>query len=202
MKLGNPEASNSTKVGKGIYLKKYSIANVEDYSNVPNKPIKTIGQKGFQPEICLKLYLLAEGMEKPFEMYLFGKYKKDKVTGEILNWDAFNNHVQFFLYNMFGEFEINNDFSIPQRLLLLLNGKQVQALSYVKDYDVNEKKLRYQTYSKLFNINTSIEDIMAQWNKDLPYNRKYNPKAVDIYEEDNTNFNSEEFEHLNDSELI
>jgi len=200
MKIGDPEtASTGTKLMKGVFVREYNIVNVEDYSNVPNKPTKTIGQKGFEPEICIKLYLQNSGMDKPYEKILFGKYKKDKVTGEIKNWDSFNNSVQWLLYKMFGEFEINSDFSIPQTLLFRLNSQKVEVISYVADYDVNEKKLKYETYSKFFPAKATIEEMQVQFEKDLPYLKKYNPKAVDLMEEDSTNFNVEEMNKINNT---
>lgn len=202
MKVGNPEQSSSIKLMEGVYLREYTIVNVEDYSNVPNKPTRTVGQNGFEPEICLKLYLQNDDMEKPIEKLLFGKYKRDKISGEIKNWDSFGNQVQWLLYRMFGDFDINNDFSIPIQLLMKLNGKVVKSVSYVIGYDKELQKLKYDTYNKFFTKNDTTETILAQFNKDLPYLRKYNPSALAEYAEQTEKFNPTDFQAISNSDVF
>jgi hypothetical protein len=144
--MGDTQTSNSQYHGKGVFTEGITIVRVEDHSNYPlqtGAPIKTIGQNGFAPQLCLKVYF--EGGDKERHFTIFGSFKyqkEDKVSGKrtgYIGWNTVNNPIQSFLARMNnGKFAINDDDSIPSVLLKSVEGKKIIKLRYCRgEYEGN-----------------------------------------------------------------
>ena len=170
------------KAGKGAYIKVGTITAVEDFSNYPNAEgsNKVYGKNGFEPELCLVVKFKTDDFDR--QVTLFGKYKRNKDQG-IKGWDPWNNTVQRLLYKILGsEAMINDDFSIPQRVLEFLVGKEFKFVNYISSNTYIDKdgntQYSYQIWSRLFNVNQTQEEIETEWIAQQPYTKDYAPELV------------------------
>lgn len=184
--LGDNTVSKVKMLQPGILVEEIKIKAVEDYSNYPlkrNAEKKTIGKNGFQPELCLKV---TDYDNK--EHYIFGKfnYKVDFVSGkktDYLGWKKSGNGVWNLIYNLVGEFQINDDDSIPDNTLKKMLNKSFLKLRYCTGIDT----LTNQPIMKDYNVfkdstQPKAEEILLDiFTKDNYVYSKYDRSAYEMY---------------------
>jgi hypothetical protein len=187
--LKNDDQSNGMKIGLGVFAKKVKILTVQNKCNIPGKPSVTIGNNGFEPELCLIVtYEIAEDWTK--DLYLFGKYKRDKQTGKIKGWDSWNNDVQRFIMEVNPEMAaINDDLSIPENLIKSFAGKEMTIVTYISDRGYTTKNgeqrdFSYNDWSKVFGVDVDKQEIQKLWNDSLQYVKDYFPDKAKELEDD------------------
>lgn len=192
----NSQETGGIEIATGVYAKEVLIKNVENHSNHPNNPEKFYTKSGFEPEILLTVtYDTGMGFDK--QLWLFGKYIADKVTGKIKGWVSRGNSVQRFLRTLFGEFaEISDDFSIPDSLIAKARGMGFTVVDYVSGW-YNDKP-SYDTWDKTFPLETPKEIIETEWRNSVQYIKKYNPGIIKEYREkkvlEDVSYNKDEFQ--------
>ena len=152
--LGDNTTSNSRYFQRGVFVDKAKILSVEDLSNYPKKQsaeVKTIGNKNFQPQLCLKLKVNT-GIE--MDMYVFGKFnfKTDPISGKQLEyqgWRAKHNAVQNLLFKLLGtNAVIEDDDSISLATLNKLVGLEFYRLRYCQNREkMYEGRPSFQTFN-------------------------------------------------------
>lgn len=190
--LGDNTTSNSRYHGRGIFTDKCRILSIEDLSNYVKKPgaeIKTIGEKGFRPELCLKLRV-DTGIE--MDMYVMGNFnwKIDPISGkkiEYLGWKPKGNAVQNLLVKILGSNAIiNDDDTIAQSTLNQLIGKEFFRLRYCQTRDkMYEGKPSTQTWNIFAPVYEGADDdLVSEFNKVSTAFSKYDPLLWDEYQEE------------------
>ena len=202
--LGDNTTSNSRYFQRGIFVDKAKIISVEDLSNYPKKPgaeIKTIGNKNFAPDLCLKIKVNT-GIE--MDMYVFGKfnYKVDPISGkkqEYLGWKAKHNAVQNLLFKLLGtNAVINDDDSIPQSTLNKLEGLEFYRLRYCQPREkMYEGRPSFQTWNVFERaVDGNDEILYKEFLKSAGSLKDYDPNLFDEYNDqqktDETRFKPEE----------
>lgn len=193
----NTNETGGIEIATGVYAKEVIIKSIENHSNHPNNPEIFYTKSGFEPEILLVVtYDTGMGFDK--QLWLFGKYIADKVTGKVKGWVSRGNDVQRLLRVLFGEFaEINDDFSIPDSLLKKAVAKSFTVIDYVSGW-YNEKP-SYDTWSKVFPFETRQETIEEEWRNNVKWIKKYSPNIVKEYREkkvlEDTSFDKDQFQN-------
>jgi hypothetical protein len=200
--LGDNTKSDYKMVLPGIFIEKVKIKDVEDYSNYPLKkgPQKTIGEKGFAPELCLKITTNDDRT-----VYVFGKfdYKTDLISGkkiEYRGWKRNGNGVWSLLYTLLGEFPINDDDSIPESLLNKLKNKSFYRLRYCTGLDTNNNQPVMKDYNKYSDAEKIKADeiLLEVFQNDKYFYSKYDRNAYENYMEimrtKQAGFNPSDFE--------
>lgn len=196
-KLGDNTTSSSTYFNNGIFIENIKIEKATDKSNYPTRPrdpINVIGDKGFAPQLCIELEY--EGKKK----FIFGnfEYSEDKISGKkkYLGWKRYNNAVWSLLYNVYkDEAEINDDDSIPEKLIKGLVGKEIIILRYCIGGDANTGKPLFKDFFVIKNKSEESE-LLGIFNNKAPSLTKYDPNYFDLYykqvNEANASFNPNE----------
>jgi hypothetical protein len=190
--LGDNSQSNSRYHGKGVFTDKCKIISVEDLSNYPKRPgeTKTIGSKGFQTELCLKLKI-DSGIE--MDMHVMGSYnwKLDPVSGkkiEYLGWKQKGNAVQNLLVKVLGDgAKINDDDTIPQSTLTSLIGREFYRLRYCQTKDKDyEGKPSFQTWNIFAPTTVEVNEdaLVSAFHKISANIKKYDPLHFDDWNEE------------------
>ncbi len=202
--LGDNTTSNSRYFQKGVFVDKCKVISIEDVSNYPKKPgaeIKTVGSKGWQPELCLRMKV-DTGIE--MDMYVMGKFnwKKDPISGkptEYLGWKTKYNAVQNLLVKLLGtNAVINDDDSIPISTLNKLIGQEFYRLRYCQPRDkMYEGRPSFQTFH-IFEkaVDGNDEVLYKEFLKVLP--KDYDQNLFDDWSEEQrageTEFNPSKLE--------
>lgn len=213
---GSTEYTQNTELDPGVFASKQEVVSIENKSNHPSLgDVKhIIGQKGFEPEICLVVKMKTEdGYEK--DHYLFGKYVKDTVTGKIKGWVIKGNAVLSFLYACVGEdnVNVNDDWSIPQSLINKCIGRQLWKIDYAnREYVDKDGKTRvgYQNLNTFFPINTTESTLIEYWYSRRTGIKDYRPEIYTKHKEskskESTSFNfganAEKLNSLDDEEAM
>jgi hypothetical protein len=183
IKLGKPPAQKSTEIDTGVYATEVEIISIEDKSNYPGKKLhRTIGKRGYEPELCLIVKYKSGKYFK--DLYLFGKFLKDEAEGKAIGWDGWNNSVERFMMVMFdGEVLINDDLSIPGELLERLPGKKFIKVNYISNNgymtsDGSYKPNCYKDWSFTFSRDTVQEKIEAEWRRQSVHIKDYAPEVI------------------------
>lgn len=179
----NSVNSNSKYFERGIFVDLITIDSVVDKSNYPLSPTaekKTIGNNGFAPELCLEI------MSNDRKLYIFGKfeYRKDVISGntKYIGWKKAGNSVWNLLYVLFKDkAEINDDDTIPEKLLKAMVGKKFYKLRYCVGIDDKTNKPAFNDYN-YFTDGDKEENAELLYNKFMTSNRyNYDPNAYDNY---------------------
>jgi len=188
---GDNTTSNSRYFQKGVFVDKCKVQSVEDVSNYPKKQgaeIKVVGQKGWQPELCLKLSVNT-GIE--MDMYVMGRFqwKTDPISGKKLEyqgWKQRGNGVQNLLYKLLGEFKTDEFDAVPQALLNRLVGLEFYRLRYCQNRDkMYEGKPSFQTWNIFERVEEGNDDkLYREWLKVAPNRNDYDPNLWDEYQEE------------------
>ncbi|WP_448506084.1 hypothetical protein [Immundisolibacter sp.] len=171
--LEDNSVSNSKYHGQGIFTDRCKIISVEDLSNYPKRPgvqKKTLGEKGWEPELCLRL-VVNSGME--MSMNVLGNYnwKTDPISGkklEYLGWKQRGNAVQNLIVKLgLGNNAINDDDTISQAVLNAMPGKEFIRLRYCQGKDkMYEGKPSTQTWTTFSSVYEGAEeDLVAEFKK-------------------------------------
>jgi hypothetical protein len=168
--LEDNSVSNSKYHGQGIFTDRCKIISVEDLSNYPKRPgvIKTLGEKGWTPELCLKL-VVDSGME--MSMNVLGNYnwKEDPVSGKkiaYLGWKQRGNAVQNLIVRLgLGNNAKGDDDTIMPAVLNAMPGKEFIRLRYCQG---KEKMYEGKPSTQTWNIFSSVfdgaeEDLVAEF---------------------------------------
>ena len=169
--LNDNSVSNSKYHGQGVFTDKCKIISVEDFSNYPKRPtaqLNTMGDNGWQPELCLKL-VVDSGME--MKMNVLGNYnwKTDPVSGKkisYLGWKQKYNSVQNLIVKLgLGTKAKNDDDTIAQSVLNAMPGKEFIRLRYCQDKDkMYEGKPSTQTWNVFSGVYEGAdEDLVAEF---------------------------------------
>ena len=177
----NSGEQGGERVGKGASVKTGKITAVTDFSNYPmQEEKKTIGEKGFTPDLCLVADFKVDDFEK--KLYVFGKFKRND-KGLITKWDSWNNNVQRLLAKLLGDqAEIEENLSIPPDVLLKLVGKEFKYVNYISNrtYQSDDgEKNSWQIWGKVFSLSQSLDEMIEEWNANLPYINDYAPEVLD-----------------------
>lgn len=168
--LNDNSVSNSKYHGQGIFTDRCKIISVEDLSNYPKRPgpAKTLGEKGWEPELCLKL-VIDSGME--MTMNVLGNYnwKQDPVTGkklEYIGWKQRGNAVQNLIVKLgLGTGAKFDDDTINPNVLKAMVGREFIRLRYCQG---KEKMYEGKPSTQTWNIFSSVyegaeEDLVGQF---------------------------------------
>jgi len=185
---GDTEYVRSLELDKGVFAGKNEVAAIVNKSNHPSyDKISTIGSKNppFEPEICLLVTFKDEGGRES-EKYLFGKYLKDKVTGNIKDWIMQGNAVASFLYACVGRDNviINDDFTIPETFLQKCIGKIVWKIDYVEREYIGKDgsmKAGYNMLDTFFPLSAKESTLIDYWMSRRTSVKKYNPSIYQKY---------------------
>lgn len=184
------------KIGTGVYIKIGEVKSVVDHSNYPKAEgeKKTIGNKGFEPELCLEIEFAVDDYKK--KVMLFGNFKRNS-NGLVTGWDGWNNNVQRLLYKLLGnQAELEEDLSIPNDVLQKLIGKQFKFISYQSNREYESQdgtKYAYQTFPKIFTVSDTKDEINNEWINQLPYVRDYAPEIAEERAKQSTSFKPDDF---------
>lgn len=197
---GDTEGRQITFIDKGVIISVHEIEKVTDFSNIPGRPLITIGQRNFEPQICISVNVITDGGWKK-EIKIFGEYVKDQVTGQIKGWLTKGNQVQQFFQVLFGsEAFIEDDFSIPKILLEKAIGKKYKRVQYCSG--LYNGKPSYKDWQKVFPEDMPNELITDNWlaAKGWIITKKNDPYTPDIFaqwleekDKKNSSFNPEDF---------
>ena len=181
----NSVNSNSKYFDTGVFVDLIKIDNVVDKSNYPLSPTankKTIGNKGFEPELCLEI------TSNDKKIYIFGKfeYREDTISGKTkyVGWKRANNSVWNLLYVLFGDkAEINDDDTIPERLLKEMVGKKFYKLRYCIGMDDKTNKPAFRDFSYFTNGDKeeNAEVLFNKFANSDRFNYDYDPIAYENY---------------------
>lgn len=182
---GSTEYTRSTELDTGVFASKQTISKIANSSNHPSQEEKlTIGQKGYKPELCL-IVTFTDESGRDMQKYLFGKYLKDKITGNIKGWVTQGNAVLSFLYACLGKdnVNVNDDYSISEQLLNRCVGKEIWKVDYVtREYSQNgEIKPGYQLLNAFFPSSTKESQLIEYWQDRKTSLRDYQPQIYRNY---------------------
>lgn len=179
-------SSTSKNFGKGVFGKKVKIMVAEDFSNPINQqPLRTIGSKGFTPDLCLKLTVESDG--KTSDMYVMGQFTKDNISGRITGWNMQGNAVANLLSQFVGkDINVNDNFGIPESYVKALVGKEIYTISFCSGtYTKNDgtEGLSYSIYNKYRKADeeSNLEDLYRMFLRSAPYLKKYDPELYETY---------------------
>jgi hypothetical protein len=202
VKLDDENTENeATKVATGAYLRQAKIVSVEDWSNYPGMLEPKQFDSGWTPEMCLIL-VVDDGFKKDKNIFLTGRFNRDKDTGVINGWNTWNNAIHRLLKRIADDVaEMNKDnFSIPKDVLDALIGRSFQFVRYItaETYtnDQGEEKPSYADWDKVFAVDESVEVIKEEFSKECEWimsdkrnpKYRYDPSAIDSYSRGDTNF--------------
>jgi len=205
--MGDSVGGESKYFKNGVFVDKVTIASIKDISNYPLKPKQvknTIGQNNFEPELCLEIVVDTGSFEKKMVLFGYFDWKKDSVAGnKYKGWKRGGNSVQSFLARLSPneKFTLNDDDTIPEKLLLNLVGKEFFKLrycvgSYTKD---GEEKPSFQDYKKIQLYDEAEENadkLYSEFKKSLGWIKDYDPFYYDKWSKatmDNDTFDPSEF---------
>ena len=168
--LNDNSVSNSKYHGQGVFTDRCKIISVEDLSNYPKRPgqTKTLGEKGWAPELCLAL-VVDSGIE--MKMNVLGNYvwKEDPISGKkiaYLGWKKNQNAVQNLIVKLgLGNGAKGDDDTIMQSVLNAMPGKEFIRLRYCQTRDkMYEGKPSTQTWWKVSSVYEGAEeDLVAEF---------------------------------------
>ena len=175
----NSGNAGSMEIGPGVYASEMLIKNIEDISNHPSYSRVYKTNKGFEPEIGL-IVTCDTGLGFDKQVWLLGKYVKDKVTGNVKGWIIRGNAVQRFLAKMLGKDAlINEDGTIPPELFPKIIGKSIIVVQFVDKWYNN--KPSYSNWDKVFTEGTTLETIQQEWLENVKWIKKYKPSIIVEY---------------------
>lgn len=183
--------SNSVYYNNGVFIDKCTIASIEDKSNYPTRkdlPTKTLGQNDFKPELCL-LVKTEDG--RTFTVFGQFDYAKDQISGKEIykGWKKKGNAVQSFIARLSGgTFEINDDDTIPQKVLNRLLGKEFYKLRYcVGSYNSPEgEKPSFRDYRKIQPVEEGKDkELHQEFLKGLSFIKGYDPNYFEKWRDAN-----------------
>ena len=198
VKLNKSGEFNSLKLAKGVYAALGTITEITDLSNHPKDaaPIN-LRNDGTPLEICIDVeYERDDGAR--WNTRFWGNYKKDKVTGNIIGWDGFNNGVQNFFETILGDLEsvgklINDDWSMTKELFEEVIGTEFYRVSYVSGMKEGTAKAKYKDWNRIFLKDATVEEMQEAWARVSIKMKSYTPDVIDeveaARETENTDFN-------------
>lgn len=194
-------------IDKGVFVSSGTILKVEDWSNHPLIPEKKMIGK-FPTELCLKAYIDV-GMEWEKHFTTFGKYSVDKVTGKI-KWIQRGNSVLQFLVACLEDLpafraiedatefiaKVTNEKGLVRDTVLkMLEGTEIQFVSYPISFDEEKKVLRKNDLMHTFKATDSLEYIQSVWDEQKKWQKKYTPEAYQIYLDSKKSESDTKFEY-------
>jgi len=176
-------ASDVFFIDHGVYGKKLKIVTVKDLSNYPTHPEwepKQVGSKNKEPDQCLEIEFIDGDYQK--KRKLWRSWQKDKDTKQPIGWATWRNPVLMFFIAAIGEekLEFNDDWTIPQQMLIDACAEDVIAIQYQTNRwwdskDVNNPWSGYirDYYPFMFNMSVDKERIKEFWLAGLSYTKDY-----------------------------
>jgi hypothetical protein len=186
-------SSFGVKIAEGAYLHKGTVKSIIDFSNYPGRqdePNKF--ETGWEPEICLKLFVEVEGREKPRELKLFNYFERDE-NSRIVGWKWGDAYRAVTL--LCDEPQIDSDdFHLYEGSLNEIVGKEIAYVSYItlgtyKD-DKGEEKPSYADWGRIFPGSVDNEKVIEEFSDSLDYltsekrnkNYRYAPEVVEKFD--------------------
>lgn len=158
--------------GPGIYVNEVEIADVQDISGeqLPfmEKPV----------DIGIKLTLEIGRGFRP-EMQIFGQFKRDPATGEIIGWGSAW-LVQDALNRLGYSGSLDDGNKIPADALQHLVGVHFLRLAYVVGQK-SDGRLKYADFNQLATVLEGADSLVSRFKRSLAkgFNKRYSPQVVD-----------------------
>jgi len=183
MTLSMDKPYNKNSYGEGIYVNLVTVIKAEDISG------QTLTFLNNPVDIGIKL-TIDVGKEFTPEMFIFGNFEYDMLTGDIIGWgSAFV--VQEVFKKLGVQGHLTKDNTIPESALAQLVGKQFYRLSYVSGAKDNGQ-LKYSDWNIIASLVEGAAFLASKFQKSLTrgYPKNYKPQLLNRqngYDDDKQN---------------
>jgi len=186
--------------GKGIFINKLTVTNIEDISG---KPLSFA--KDWVPDCAVEV-TFDTGMAIDKKIVIAGDFKRDASTKQPIGLGSAFKVLSFFqeVIEELEEPSLTEVGEIPKEYLTGVIGKEVYVLDYVYGFNATKEKPKYKSWDIMLNINADPAKLAKKFLTQVSngFMDKYKPDAIpDKSDKEETTFPSIDSDGSEDDDL-